>query len=249
MWVTHHNAGPHLALRGVSKAWFWDTFSRYYTVREILSFSSVAKLQWYHIQCLSQGLSVKALLHFEVACCAGTVENSFNVRIVSHDGSKHESRSSVRVGIKISLLNPWLCAAVCYHMFSDALSWPMLTAAASYILHTWSTNRAHTTLARLEESDRDRAMIHFGWVKPQSKHSGSMNSNRHATHTTNTYKHAHLHTHAKLHWESGSHNGNSESWALLCHSEPKSLWHWVTTGLPVCSFYVSACVSVDQLDL
>lgn len=76
-----------------------------------------------------------------------------------------------------------------------------------------------------------------GKAPEHSKHSGYMNSSsRHTTHTANTHINTHLHTHAKLHWESGSRSGNSESWALLCHSELKSLWHWVTTGLPVCSF-------------
>lgn len=96
---------------------------------------------------------------------------------------------------------------------------------------------AQTTLFWLEERKERWCCDPFRLVKPQSEHRGNMNSSRHATHT---HTHAcgietHLHTHANLHWESGSYNGNSESSALLCHSEPKSLWHWVTTGLPVCS--------------
>ena len=148
-------------------------------------------------------------------------------------------------GIKISLLNPWLCA-VCHHMLSDALSLApcsRLPLAISY--RRGSINRARSTLGRLEER-KERSCCDPLWLlKPQSERSGYMNSSRH-THTTNTHKththtHTPAHTHAKLHWESGSCNGNSESWALLCHSEPKSLWHWVTTGLPVCSF---ACLHV-----
>ena len=133
---------------------------------------------------------------------------------MSHDGSKHESRSSVRVGIKISLLNPWLCA-MCHHMLSDALSCPVCAAAASYLLQTWSINRARSTLGRLEEREKRSCCDPLWLVKPQSKHSGYMNSSRRTHTTTHAYKHTHLHTHThthtKLHWESGSHNGNSES--------------------------------------
>lgn len=150
---------PHLALPPLSKAWFWDTFSRYHAVGRILSFSS-AKLQWYCVWCQSQELSAKALIHFEVACCAGTLENSFNVQMVCHDGPEHES--SVRLGIKISLLHPWLCA-VCHHMLPDALSCPVLTAAVSYRFITRSINKARTTLCRLEERKNRRAAIHSGW--------------------------------------------------------------------------------------
>lgn len=146
--VRRSNNWTHLALRAISKAWFWDTLSRYYAVRNILSFSSMAKLQWYHVWCLSQELWAEALLHFEVACCAGPVENSFNVLIVA---VCHVSSLSMKAGgIKISFLNPRHSAA-CHHMLSVCFILPPLRAATCYLLPTQSINRAHTALGCLEE--------------------------------------------------------------------------------------------------
>lgn len=82
---------------------------------------------------------------------------------------------------------------MCRHMLSDALSCPVLTAAASNLSQTWGINRARTTLGRLGERKRDvlwstlvgKAPEQARWLYEQQ------HSHKH------TYKHTHLHTHTQ----------------------------------------------------